>query len=68
MEITKQNIEKYAIEENDYFGDKLLKHMGYDATCISFCKCNNRDYYNIAWMLESGETYIKSFHISELLK
>jgi hypothetical protein len=66
MEITEENIERYAIERNTDYGNILLKNMCYNAFCTLFCKCNKGG-YNIAWALENGNEFIRTFEPVELM-
>ena len=62
----KVNIEKYATDWNVDFGDILLTAMGYNANCILFCKCKNGG-YNLAWITENGDEFIKTFYIEDFI-
>lgn len=68
--INKETLDKYAElggMGGEMFGDILLKAMGYNASCILFCKCSRDDEsYNIGWCLENGEQYVKTFSLHEL--
>jgi len=65
--ITQEVIDRYASIGCTVFGQLLLEAMGYNADCTLFCKCNVGG-YNIAWVLENGEEYCKTFFAEELLE
>lgn len=67
--IDKETIDQYAEIESDVFGDIVLQAMGYNASCAMFCKCSkDNKSYNISWVLENGEQYVKTFCIEEILR
>ncbi|MBS5080409.1 MAG: hypothetical protein KH031_09640 [Clostridiales bacterium] len=67
--IYKETIDRYADIESDVFGNIILQAMGYNASCVMFCKCSKDDEsYNISWVLANGEQYVKTFSIEEILK
>lgn len=63
--IAMSNPEIPEIIRNNY-GDLILNGMGYNATCICFTKCKEKDLVNIGWMTPNGNTYIQSFSIKNL--
>lgn len=64
---TKETIEAYASIRSDKFGQVILESMGYNGDCISFCKCKEGG-YNIGWMIQTGDEFIKTFSLEEIMK
>lgn len=51
---------------NEYIADILIDALGINGTSNLFCKCNTGG-YNLSWILENGDEYMKTFSEDELL-
>ncbi len=61
----KEVVDEYASIRNIYFGQVILDAMGYNAGCVSFCKCKSGG-YNIHWMTRAGDEFRKTFYWEEI--
>ena len=51
---------------NEYVADILVDALGINGSANVFCKCKNGG-YNLSWVLENREEYVKTFSEEELL-
>ena len=52
---------------NDYVSGILVKALGMNGTSNVFCKSISGG-YNLSWILQNGEEYIRTFSEEELLR
>lgn len=64
---TKETIEAYASIRSCLFGQIILESMGYNGDCTCFCKCKAGG-YNIGWMIRTGDEFIKTFSLEEIVE
>ena len=51
---------------NAYVADILVDVLGINGSAHVFCKCKDGG-YNLSWVLDNGEEYVKTFSEEELL-
>ena len=51
---------------NAYVADILVDALGINGSAHVFCKCKDGG-YNLSWVLDNGEEYVKTFSEEELL-
>lgn len=52
---------------NEYIAEVLIRALGINGDAAIFCKCDFGG-YNLSWVLDDGEVYVKTFSEEELLR
>lgn len=71
--ISKEMILAHAANHDEYLMGEIVVHaLGINGACDCFCMCkangyNNGEWINIGWVLDNGDSYMKTYHINEIL-
>ena len=71
--ISKEMLLAHAKEYDECVMGNIVVHaLGINGSCIRFCICKAKgfesgDWINIGWILDNGDSYVKTFHVNEIL-